>query len=95
MFKAFLRTDGVVTVSGGDVAWVYQRKSFQRFCTKLFAYKLKSLSNSTKIADFPPNLRTLVCNEHDFVGEPIELVSDKEYQYCRSILKDAATKASA
>lgn len=91
MFKAFLRTDGVVVVSGGDVAWTRQRKSFQRYCTKLFADKLESLPNSTRISDFSPKLRTLVCEVYDFVGEPLDNISDSDYQYYRSVLLRKST----
>ena len=87
MFKAFLRTDGAVVVTGGDVAWQYQRKQFQRLVTRLFATKLNSLPETTVLSDFSSTERTISCKVTDFIGSEAAKVTDSEYQYYRAVLK--------
>lgn len=92
MFKAFLRTDGNVTVSGGDIAWHRQRKDFQKLCTVIFAYHFKSLPSDTCISDFDPQERTMTIEETSFVGSDHRKVSEYEYTQCRRILNNAVSK---
>jgi hypothetical protein len=88
MFKAFLRTDGAVVVTGGDVAWQFQRRQFQRLVTKMFASTLKSMPETTVLSDFSSKERTVVCDVAAFIGSDAAKVTDTEYQYCRAVLKE-------
>jgi hypothetical protein len=95
MFRAFLRTDGAVVVTGGDAAWQFQRRQFQRLVTRLFAAKLAELPNSTVLSDFSSTERTITCDVYEFVGSETAKVTDSEYQYCRAILKEIVERKSA
>lgn len=88
MFKAFLRTDGAVVVTGGDVAWHFQRKQFQRQVTKAFALMLRRMSHTTVLSDFSASERTVVCEVEDFMEIDAPKVSDSEYLTYRAIIRE-------
>ncbi|MEZ4743766.1 MAG: hypothetical protein R3B45_15195 [Bdellovibrionota bacterium] len=90
MFKAFLRTDGIVVVDGGDIAWKFQRKQFQRLITVKFAYIFLTSGKYQSISDLSSKERTVCIKASDFVGSESDIISNSEYLYCRGILKDIA-----
>jgi len=94
MFKAFLRTDGTVVVSGGDSAWAFQRKHYQRVATAAFAYMFQDLESDIQIADLSPNERTMTCTVYDFVASDKCKVADSEYSYCRRLLREVIRRGS-
>jgi hypothetical protein len=86
MFKALLRTDGTVTVTGGDLAWRPQREHFLRICTAHFANMLLNNPELT-IHDFGREERTVECDEYHFIESCGRRVHDEEYHYCQEVLK--------
>ncbi len=92
MFKAFLRTDGAVVVSGGDPAWQFQRKQFQRLVTKVFVEKLKALPATTTLAEFNASERTIVCDVYEFMDLDAPRVTDNEYHHLRAVLREVVER---
>lgn len=91
MFRALLRTDGTVTVTGGDLAWRPQREHFQRICTAQFA-NLFQERPELSIHDFSREERTVECDEYQFISAGGPRITDDEYELSRTVLKDVVKR---